>query len=190
MHYSTNIKKTGLFKMGKTLACSLVIMSCLLFQSCETEIPKCDTTPPNFSFRITGDGFNHTFTQADVESFRLNLRTGAIYKFVYAGYDAGGMERMDLFVHNSVDFEPLISHPWSVFDEPPYRRAGWQGDAAPPVTGSLLTGTLRVSDVPGRFLIVFSLKDFGGRSCPPNSMLRHIQIRTGDYNTEIVPIPL
>jgi hypothetical protein len=187
MNYLINIKKTGLLKMmGKTLSFSLVIMACLLFQSCETEKPECDSTPPNFSFRITGDGFDHTFTQANhFEDFRLNLKIGATYNFVYTGYDAGGMQDMQLVVPY-IHVEAPISSPWSVSSWRDFNTFSWHGDAAHRVTGSLLTGTFTVSAAPAPFAIRFSLSDFGGRSCPPNSIAKELEIVTGNHNTEIV----
>jgi hypothetical protein len=83
--------------VSKRICCSLLIMAGLLFQSCETEIPSTDITPPTFNFRITGDGFSRTFTQADDFSrFQLNLKTDVNYNFTYIGSDAGGLKYMQL----------------------------------------------------------------------------------------------
>jgi hypothetical protein len=186
MNYSINIKKTALLKaMRKSLYCSLVLMSCLLIQSCRTEIPKCDTTPPNFSFRITGDGYDHTFTQADdFEGTQLNLRTGVTYNFVYTGYDAGGMADMRLIVP-FIHVEAHISGPWTASTSGGFSDLSWYGDFTHPVTGSLVTGTFSVSAVPAPFSIWFSLGDFGGSCGGPNGTVRILYISIGNHNTGI-----
>jgi hypothetical protein len=190
MQHSTNIKKTEFLKKAcKRLCFFLVLISSLLIQSCRTEIPATDTTPPAFSLRITGDGFDHTFTEADDFSrFELNLKTGAVYNFAYAGSDAGGLKLMQLQVPNDlIGFETPIASPWTESTSGLSRIVSWRGDPALPVRGNLLGGTFRViGNNSISFDFKFFLQDYGGLPGAVNSISRQLYITSGYHRTEIV----
>ena len=82
----------------------VVIAFCL--QSCDTEIPPTDTDPPTFSFMITGDGFEHTFTQDDdFENFELYVKSNTNYHFLFTAADSGGLRTMEWDIEPKKLFE-------------------------------------------------------------------------------------
>lgn len=172
----------------KRLFCSLLIMSGFVLQSCETEIPVTDSIPPAFSFRITGDGLNHTFTQADDFSrFQLNLKTGVSYNFIYTGSDAGGLKTMRLqFPFDYLVIESPIESPWTSVNSGLSQIVSWRGDPLNPITGSVITGTFRTETVNSGIDIKFSLEDYGGRSATVNSTYKQLNILIGQFNSEII----
>ncbi len=189
MNYLINIKKSATVKtISKWLCSSLVIMACLLFQSCETEIPATDTTPPTFSLLINGDGFSRTFTQADdFGRIQLNLKTDFPYNFIYTGHDDGGLSHMELAIpHINFVIESPISSPWTRTTWGPFSRFTWTGNRSTPVNGSILTGTFRVNDASGPFGIKLILDDFGGPVGPSNNTTRQLNILSGQNTTEVI----
>lgn len=84
---------------AKNIRVRLLLLIGLATIACETEIPETDVIPPEFTFRITGDGFEETFDQdTDFSSFQLNLREDAAYDFILTGSDADGLKRIEWYV--------------------------------------------------------------------------------------------
>lgn len=178
----------------KMIRLSILIMAVVITQGCETEIPTTDETPPTFSFRVRGDGFDRTFNQnTNFDSFILNLRNGATYSFTLIGSDAGGVERIQWFIPTNststnnlqVRLYPLPS-PWD------YRNTGplesvleWIGDRSNPLTGGAIESTFRThrdnSSLPLRFVVA----DFGGRRTSPNRILKVLTVAIGNHATRI-----
>lgn len=159
------------------------------FSSCEVDVPDTDTTPPQFSFLIKGDGLNRTFDQDDdFTSFQLNLRNGASYDFVLIASDAGGLAQMTWqIVPEYYDFEDPIALPWtSTMTSPLNRRIQWLGDRDNALTGTTLSGTFRVNGQNVGNAFRFLAKDFGGRTGTPNTFSVELNLYIGDHETKVI----
>ncbi|GGG19564.1 hypothetical protein GCM10011344_20320 [Dokdonia pacifica] len=140
--------------------------------SCETDIPEIDTTAPSFSFKITGDGFDRTFTQDDnLENIQLNLRAGTSYDFLLGGIDNGGVRQIQ-FQHTP-DVTPIntpIPAPWVETNNGFSTTIRFNGDPNNAITAQLLSGTftpmLMNEDVIADTFYI-RVEDFGGESGPP-----------------------
>tara|TARA_R110002096_G_C14176134_1_gene686404 strand:+ start:105 stop:506 length:402 start_codon:yes stop_codon:yes gene_type:complete len=132
-----NYKKIDIMK---NLIYPLIALLLIVVQSCETEIPETDVTPPQFTFRITGDSFDYTFDQDDdYESILLNLKNGTSYNFIYTGSDDGGVKTIQWKIPPSdyIEFGSAINSPWTISDSPPSKIIEWQGDINNPLTGNI-----------------------------------------------------
>lgn len=163
----------------------------ILLVSCDTEIPDIDSDPPNFLFRITGDGFSQDFDQdTDFESFQLNLRADTDYEFYYSVGDSGGMNRAHWqWVSDSFEFETIVAPNWNLSSSGISSYYTWQGDRSDPVTGAILNGTFRTESVAQSTSIghsfSFMVRDFGGASAMENVIYEDLNILTGNHPTEI-----
>lgn len=176
-----------------SLPIMLFIMS-LTIISCETDVPETDTTPPEFSLKITGDGFDRTFTQDDdLENIQLNLRAGISYDFLLGGIDNGGVRQIQ-FEHTP-DVTPIttaIPSPWVVNNTGLSTTLRFNGDPANAFTAQLLAGsftaTLMNEDlITDTFYI--RVEDFGGESGPPFNITEGVlNLLIGDHPTEVVMI--
>lgn len=169
-----------------------IVLTVLLLQSCETDIPETDTTPPEFTFRITGDGFEHTFkSEDDFNDIQLNLRAGVEYDFIYAGSDNGGVKliRWQVPGSDNIDFTSGISSPWTIRNLSPLARMiEWAGDENNAITGNVLTGRFRAEGEQASVLFGFYVSDFGGESGSPNTVLQELFILIADHETELKSI--
>lgn len=181
--------KTKVFT--RAIQFSILILMVALTQSCETEIPSEDLTPPEFSFQITGDGFNRTFNQdTDFDSFQLNLKDGARYSYIFSGGDQGGVERIQWFIKGS-DYITLlepVSGPWSLRNSILQDIVEWRGNRSDPLTGSVISGNFRADGGNISMVFGFNVVDFGGESGRrPNRIYKELNLYIGNHPTEIRP---
>lgn len=167
----------------------VILISSFLFQSCETEIPETDTIPPEFTFKITGDGFEHTFSSDDdFNNIQLNLKADAEYDFIYAGSDNGGVKMIRWQVPGSeyIEFTSGISSPWTLRTLSPLSRMiEWEGNQNNPITGNVLTGRFRAEGELASETFRFYVSDFGGESGSLNTVSEVLDILIADHQTEL-----
>lgn len=176
----------------KTLFKTVVLF--LLITSCETDIPETDTTPPTFAFKISGDGFDHTFTQDDnFDAFLLKLKADVTYDFIFSAGDAGGLKQMQWRIPTPEYFQITseINSPWSIRDISILNRMiEWNGDASNPITGFILGGKIipkRVNNSNTGSSFTFYIKDFGGESGNSNLISAELNLVVDNFDTtEIV----
>ena len=177
------LKKVGQFFCLAVLAIGI--------QSCDTDIPLEDREPPKFSFQITGDGFNHIFNQdTDFDNIQLNLRKDATYTFTISGSDTGGLRSLRWTIKGNDQIvlqDPIIS-PWVFRNSILMDVIQWYGDPANPVSGSFLTGNMKVAGDLGANLFRFTLSDYGGESGRPNYFFADLKISIGNHTTEIISL--
>lgn len=137
--------------------------------ACETDVPDTDTTPPTFSFKITGDGFDRTFTQEDdFSSIQLNLKEGASYNVILSGIDDGGVRRTQWeFPSDYIDLQTVVESPWSLNDNGFTTTISWNGDPDNAFTAALFSATFIAQGDSVGFSSYFRVEDFGGTSGPP-----------------------
>lgn len=153
----------------KTIINLLFTVCILLCSSCETDIPDTDTTPPEFGFQITGDGFDRTFTQEDdFSSIQLNLKEGASYNVILSGIDNGGVGRAQWeFPSDYIDLQTVVESPWSLNDNGFTTTISWNGDPDNAFTAALFSATfIAQGDFVG-FASYIRIEDFGGTNGPP-----------------------
>ncbi len=163
----------------------------LFFISCETDIPETDTTTPTFSFNISGDGFNRTFTQDDdFSSIQLNLRTDTTYDFIFSGADTGGVERISWqYPHDYIEFSEEIPAPWETTTLTFLSSSiYWDGDPTNPTTGNILAGKLVTNGESISISFSFLVKDFGGLDGSSNSIEKSMNIYIDNQNTEVISL--
>ncbi|MBW1293977.1 hypothetical protein [Aquimarina litoralis] len=178
--------KTEIFKSIRKIALASVV---ILFISCETDIPETDTTIPSFSFNISGDGFNRTFTQDDdFTSLQLNLRTDTTYDFIFSGADSGGEERTPrLYPHDYIEFSTEILAPWETTSVTFLSSlVYWDGNEANPTTGNILAGKLVTNGDSVSISFTFLVRDFGGLDGTSNTITKSMNIYIDDQNTEVI----
>ncbi|MGC1203926.1 MAG: hypothetical protein WA839_03455 [Flavobacteriaceae bacterium] len=177
----------------KNLIYPLIILLLFITQSCETDIPRTDTTPPQFTFRITGDGFEYVFNQdEDYSNRQLNLKNGTSYNFIYTGSDEGGVKliQWQLPISDYIEFDSAIPDSWQDNVSGLSRIIKWNGDPNNPLTGNILPGTFEaksVDDFTGA-AFRFTVSDFGGESGSSNSVSKELTIFIGDHNTELIEL--
>lgn len=139
------------------------------YVSCETDIPETDTTAPTFSFRITGDGFEHTFTQDDdFNAIRLNLREGASYDILLSGIDQGGVRRVQWELPpDYMDLQTAVNSPWQSSTSGLTRTISFNGDQNDPFNASLFAGTFIAHGDLVFITTYIRVEDFGGENGPP-----------------------
>ena len=167
-----------------------IAILCITIQSCETDIPETDNTAPEFSFKITGDGFDHTFTQDDdLENIQLNLKDDAEYDFILISSDNGGIKstQWQLPGSDSIEFDTTIPSPWTVTNISLLNKIiEWEGDTNNPLTGNILTGTFESNGENLSVAFRFSVSDFGGISGDSNTISNELNIYIGNHNTEVI----
>ncbi len=174
----------------------MLLLTVFITQSCDTEIPPTDTDPPTFSFTITGDGFDHTFTQDDdFENFELYVKNNTDYHFAFVGADAGGLRQMEWHIEPSSNFELVttIEEPWRIVREGPGSMwIRWlDTTSADATTGSFLTGDFRfpamIQNNQSHTLNFWLFaQDFGGQSGPLNDVGKRLRIVITNQSTAIV----
>jgi len=173
----------------KHLKYSIIILFIFTTLSCETDIPTTDTTPPQFTFRITGDGFEYVFNQdEDYSNRQLNLKNGARYNFIYTGSDEGGVKTIQwqLPISDYIEFDSAIPDTWQDNVSGLSRTIQWNGNSSNPLTGNILNGTFEAN---GEFVsdtFRFFVSDFGGESGDSNSVSKELAIYIGNHDTEII----
>lgn len=175
-------KRRVLKKVGQFFCISLLAIG---IQSCETEIPLDDRTPPEFSFQITGPGVNYTFDQDfDYENYELNLKTGVTYDFTLTGSDQGGVRRIRWQIRNKNNFilQNEVSHPWNTSEFEQKLNIFWYGDEANPFTGNIFSESFRTDSSTSTNYFVFEVDDFGGESGSPNTISKELRVDLTDYH--------
>ncbi|WP_276165522.1 hypothetical protein [Zobellia alginiliquefaciens] len=164
--------KTCKTTFKKTLQQAAAIFLVTTIVSCETEIPATDDVDPNFSIRIYGNDFDHTFDQGDdFDNFQLLLREDDEYNFVLTGSDAGGLQRLEMvFQPLFLEFNATITSPWQRTNfSTQSDLISWTGDSSAPLTGTILQGTFIAKGSPtGGTPISISARDYGGSSIYQN----------------------
>lgn len=172
----------------KHLIYPLITLLLIVTYSCETEIPDNDTTPPQFSFKITGDGFDYTFNQDDdFENVILNLKNGTSYDFIFIGSDDGGVKTIQWQIPPSdyIEFGSAINSPWTMSD-PPARLIEWQGDDNNPLTSNLLVGDFEANGEDVRVNFYFFVSNFSGENTA-RAVSKRLRLNIDNHNTtEIV----
>ncbi|MEM7186065.1 MAG: hypothetical protein AAF466_05340, partial [Bacteroidota bacterium] len=149
-------------------------------------------TAPTFRLKITGDGFDRTFTQNnDFNSFILNLKSDTNYEFVFTVNDRGGVRNASLtYSRDYIDVTSPLPSTWSENSGSPLtNNLVWSGNRSDPYRIAQYAGTFRTSgDLVGSSIDIEAI-DFGGSSGlagnSTNARLR-IYIANGQA-TEIVP---
>lgn len=157
--------------------------------SCKTDIPEEDTNPPKFSLKITGDGFDHTFTnEDDLENIQLNLKNGAEYDILFSGTDSGGVKLVELqYLKNNIEFTTEINAPWTDTNITSLSNLlSWQGSLSNPLTAGVFSGKFIASgqNIAADFKIYVA--DFGGNSGDSNTISPNLNLYIGNHNTEII----
>ncbi len=140
--------------------------------SCETDVPDTDTIAPTFSLKITGDGFDRTFTQDDdLANLQLNLRAGTSYDFILAGVDNGGVRQIQFqYSPTSTPISSTIPSPWTESNNGFTSTIRFNGDRNNAITAQILSGdftaTLGSEDMLFETFYI-RVEDFGGESGPP-----------------------
>lgn len=177
------MKKTIYFLLGFLL---------ITAQSCETDIPVIDDVPPTFTFRITGDGFEHTFNQdSDFTNIQLNLKHDAEYDFILSGSDNGGVKliQWQLPGDDFIEFDSTVSSPWTVTNISSINKIiKWEGNSNNPLTGNILAGTFESNGENISISFRFLISDFGGESGVSNTTSKELTIYIGEHDTEIVSL--
>lgn len=180
----------------KYVAFSILLIMGIFNLSCETDIPETDITPPTFGFKITGDGFDHTFTQAeDFDNIVLYVKNNTTYNFVFSAGDDGGLRTMEWDIDPNSLFELLtpIDDPWVIvpnaFSEQTWIR--WTDTtSANAQTGQLLVGEFRFpvtieNNESYTLFFLFNAADFGGQNGTSNSVQKRLKIIITDQQTAI-----
>ncbi|TMM52218.1 hypothetical protein FEE95_21260 [Maribacter algarum] len=175
--------------MKKAIQFSMIFLLVLFTQSCETEIPPEDSTPPEFSFQITGDGLDQTFNQdTNFNSVELMLRRGTTYDFVYTGTDQGGMDRIAWYTYHNgrVTIETTAESPWRFRNDDPWNSTlEWTGDKDNPLTGSIATGSITTQGSGTDVNFRFSISDYGGESEIPNRIWEDLRVYVGAHTSRV-----
>lgn len=173
---------------------SIVSMSFLAFfvlvvQSCVVEVPPEDPDPPTFSFRVVGDGFDHTFTEnTNFNNITLMLRYGVTYEFTFFGEDEGGMEYMGwLAAHlGHMEVNPNLHGEWNFSDSTGASSLEWLGNPNDPLSGSIIAGTFTTQgDVVTDGTFQFMVRDYGGESGRSNRISENLSVFFGAHTTRI-----
>ncbi len=166
----------------------------VIFTSCETDIPAVDTTPPTFAFKVSGDGFDRTFTQDDdLANIQLNLRQGDNYEMLFSSGDNGGVEYTSLrYDAQNIEFDndPVFpAEPWT------QERSGlstfieWEGNRNNPLTGNILLGSFTPNGENVSTSFTLYVRDFGGDNNSSNVTSGELVVFIGDVDTEVIDLP-
>lgn len=147
----------------------LILVVSISITSCDTDIPEIDTTPPTFSFKITGDGFDRTFTEDDdFSTIQLNLKEGTSYDILLSGVDNGGVRRIQLEIPSDyMNLQTPINSPWQENNSGFTKTISWNGSENNPVTANIFSGTFIANGDQVSTSTYVRVEDFGGKSGPP-----------------------
>lgn len=181
--------KTSKNVLIKFAQLGMLILFVVCTESCDTEIPPEDPTPPEFSFQITGDGLNHTFNQnTNFNSVTLMLRRGVTYNFIFTGNDQGGMDRMAWYTYHSgrMTIETTTESPWRFRNDNPWNSTlEWNGDIHNPLTGSFATGSFTTQGSGNDVNFRFAISDYGGETGTPNRVSEGLRVYVGAHNSRV-----
>lgn len=160
--------------------------------SCDTDVPETDTIAPAFSFQITGDGFDRTFTQDDnFENLQLNLQAGVSYDFILGGIDNGGVRQIQFqYTPSSTPINTTIPSPWVENNNGLSSVIRFDGDRANAITAQLLSGNFTAtlgSETMISDIFYIRVEDFGGESGPPFNITEGVlTIVIADHPTAVI----
>ena len=170
---------------------TLLVLLLLVNTSCDTEIPETDTTPPTFSLKITGDGFDHTFTQDDdLENLQLNLKEGVSFDILYIGSDTGGVKFIQLqYNKNIIEFTETNTPPWTEINVSSTSNIlEWQGDHNNPKTSGILSGKFITSRLNSGGAFKIYVADFGGDSNESNTIFDQLNLFIVNTQTGLIQL--
>ena len=181
--------------MNRIIKNTVLAIALILIYSCDADDSGTEDTQPRFSFRISGDGFDRTFTQDDdLENIQLNLRHDADYDFIFSGGDTQGVKRIQMqYPTDYIEFTgvtPFPPNPWQQMF-PSGSLSGiifWEGDPSNPITGNILNGTLRPNGELVSIELYFRVEDFGGESGASNITDGSLNILIDNHNTEVITL--
>jgi len=168
------------------------LLVAIFIVSCDTDVPETDTIDPTFSIKITGDGFDRTFTQEDnFDNLQLNLRVGVSYDFILAGVDAGGVRHIQFqYSPISTPISTPIPSAWTESNNgftSVIRFSGYRNDA---ITAQILTGSFTPTLISEDILFetfYIRVEDFGGESGPPFNITEAVlDISIANHPTEVI----
>ncbi|MFD2824264.1 hypothetical protein ACFS5M_11335 [Lacinutrix iliipiscaria] len=163
---------------------------CFLLFSCGTRIPETDNTPPTFSFQITGDGFQKTFTQEDLSTtYQLNMNENATFSIVFSGLDNGGISRATWeFSHREIELFGNVQEGWILRPISTFNNAiEFLGQSSTPVNAFVLNQRFGINeDYFGSGVFRIRVRDYGGASGTENLVSYEIQLSIGDFPTELI----
>ena len=166
----------------------------LIFLSCEVDdVPEIDNVPPVFSLKITGNGFDRTFTQEDnFEGLQLNLRSNTSYEYILTGGDQGGVRTISFqFSNETIQLESVIPDNWEVNDNGFSTTIQFSGDRDNPISGNILSGSFFTTGqfTGSNFLsdsFRLEVSDFGGaEGTTRNTTQAELNILIGEHETEV-----
>ena len=181
--------KTEKIVLKNSMLTMLALVLICTLQSCVVEIPETDIEAPTFSFKITGDGFDHTFTQdSDFNVIQLNLRENTEYDFLLSGSDRGGVKQIQMqFTPDYIELIDPVPTTWSISEISALSSVlAWSGDPANPISGNILAGSFRTDGNLVSHELKFTVKDYGGTSGSVNTFFASLNIYSGVHATEIV----
>ncbi len=157
--------------------------------SCATRIPETDSTPPEITFKIEGDGFNRTFTDSEnLENLQVNLYNTSRFRFTLTGSDQGGLKLLEFtYPKDFVEITTELPEGWETVSGTITDTFVWRGNSASPKTGTILTGFFEVRGNTS-FTFDFSAEDFGGRSGSSNRTDMRITCFAQSGDTEILSL--
>ena len=177
----------------KIIKHTLVTLVLILVYACDVDDDaNTDESLPKFSFRISGDGFSRTFTEEDnLENIQLNLKHDADYDFIFSGGDSGGAKLIQMqYPTDYIEFVdvPFPPAPWqqSFTSGSLSSTIYWEGDPNDPVTGNILSGTLRPNGESVSIELYFRVEDYGGESGVSNVTDASLQILIDNHDTEVI----
>ena len=171
----------------KMIQLNLLVLFVIATQSCETEIPPEDPTPPEFVLQIRGDGFFHEFNQdSDFDNIELKLIRSKTYDFIYMGSDEGGIDRVqwNILPARKITITSNIPAPWISSYVNDNQNIIWKGDRSNPKTASAFDGSFFAPYDRHTIVFRFNVTDFGGETTNPNEITKELTISTGNIGHE------
>jgi hypothetical protein len=178
--------------MKAFLKYTLIALISYSITSCDTDVPDTDTIDPTFSLKITGDGFDRTFTQDDdLANLQLNLRVGVSYDFILAGVDNGGVRQIQFqYSPIATPINTAIPSPWTESNNGFTSTIRFNGDRNNAITAQVLSGTFTPMLMGETILsetFYIRVEDFGGESGPPFNITEDVfDIVFADPQTEVI----
>lgn len=164
--------------MKNLLTIILLILCNVVITSCDTEVPAIDSTPPTYSFAISGDNFTHTFTEKDDPStFQVNMKFNTPYNFTFISYDEGGVVNSEIVLQTEAYLRLTLatdnlSQQWQSSNRSFLtRELDWFHQNGVPKSGSFLQGTFTFIPTDDDFAsfgesrsFYIRINDFGGEN--------------------------
>ena len=177
IYYIMNLKHLMLLFLAVNLA------------SCATRIPETDSTPPEITFKIEGDGFNRTFTDSEnLENLQVNLNNTSRFRFTLTGSDQGGLQILGFtFPKDYVQITTELPEGWETISGTITDTFVWRGNSSSPTTGTILTGFFEVSGITS-FTFDLSAEDFGGSARTSNRTAMRINCLAQSGATEVLSL--